>query len=91
MVISWLCQIVAARAVLELRRGLSWQLCGACLSQFVITVVVTFTTFAVYRARHGTLVVANVFYAVALLQLPRRTMNAFVSGGLVGSSILEFG
>lgn len=48
--------------------------------QFVIACVVTFTTFAVFRARSGVLSVASVFYALSLLQLPRRTMSSFVSG-----------
>ncbi|KAJ9515463.1 hypothetical protein QJQ45_016472 [Haematococcus lacustris] len=48
--------------------------------QFVISSLVTFAAFAVYRARNGTLQVSSAFYALSLLLLPRRTMSAFVSG-----------
>ncbi len=56
--------------------------CPFLRPQFITIVLITFTTFAVYRARNGTLQVASVFYAVALLQIPRMTMWAFVQGEL---------
>ncbi|GFR41484.1 hypothetical protein Agub_g2175, partial [Astrephomene gubernaculifera] len=47
--------------------------------QFAITPIVSFVTFAVYRARSGTLHVASVFYALSLLSLPKLYMvNFFV-------------
>ncbi len=42
--------------------------------QFAITPIVAFVTFAVYRARSGTLSVAAVFYALSLLHLPKLYM-----------------
>ncbi|KAG2425890.1 hypothetical protein HYH02_014893 [Chlamydomonas schloesseri] len=47
--------------------------------QFCITPIVSFVTFAVYRARNGTLNTASVFYALSLLHLPKLYMvNFFV-------------
>ncbi|GIL44672.1 hypothetical protein Vafri_2198, partial [Volvox africanus] len=47
--------------------------------QFCITPIVSFVTFAVYRARNGSLNVASVFYSLSLLHLPKLYMvNFFV-------------
>ncbi|GLC33196.1 hypothetical protein PLESTB_000360400 [Pleodorina starrii] len=47
--------------------------------QFCITPIVAFVTFAVYRARNGSLKVASVFYSLSLLHLPKLYMvNFFV-------------
>ncbi|KAL6765994.1 hypothetical protein V8C86DRAFT_2453065 [Haematococcus lacustris] len=45
--------------------------------QFAITPIVSFATFAVYRALHGQLNVASVFYSLALLHLPKLFMVQF--------------
>lgn len=57
--------------------------------QFIISCLVTFATFAVYRARGGELAVASVFFSLSLLQLPRRTMSSFVSGACLGVRVLK--
>jgi hypothetical protein len=58
--------------------------CNTAL-QFIVTPLVSFATFATFRARGGTLTVPSVFYALSLLSLPRLYMvNFFVLGGLQG-------
>lgn len=39
--------------------------------QFCMTPIVSFVTFSVYRAMHGTLYLPSVFYALSLLNLPK--------------------
>ncbi|MEW5316893.1 MAG: hypothetical protein WDW38_008234 [Sanguina aurantia] len=46
--------------------------------QFGVTPIISFITFATYRAMNGQLDVPRVFYALALLSLPRRSMSSFV-------------
>jgi hypothetical protein len=54
--------------------------CNTAL-QFIVTPLVSFATFATFRARGGTLTVPSVFYALSLLSLPRLYMvNFFVLG-----------
>lgn len=49
--------------------------------QFLITPLVAFITFSTYRALNGTLDVPRVFYALALLHLPKLFMILFFVSG----------